>query len=133
MIRIFTILAFLQYTIQFDLNVTSYNQFAIERLRLYDARNSHNEKLNIKADSISLNKSNQFNSDGFHISRNLASSSKGHHNKLSKPWQAVAAIDGLRNEEVAVFVTSTAYQEGYFLRARYISISLFGISIIVLG
>jgi len=87
------------------LNHSNYERFSEERLRLYEERNDHNAKLSDR-------------------SRFLASSAgpaHGHtvHNRhANKPWSALPSVDGLRNDEVAMFVTSTAFQESYFLRAR---------------
>ena len=87
------------------LNHSNYEKFSEERLRLYELRNEHNTKLSDR-------------------SRVLASSTgpaHGHtaHNRhVNKPWSSLPSVDGLRNDEVAMFVTSTAFQESYFLRAR---------------
>ena len=91
-------------------NITSYSRydrFSMERLRIYTERNENNA---------------QFNNPQS-MSRLLASSEKGHghtaHSRhMHKPWSSLASVDGLRNDEVAMFVTSTAFKEGYFLRAR---------------
>ena len=56
------------------------------------------------------------------ISLNSSSSTETVHwqnsRRIHKPWSSLASVDGLRNDEVAMLVTSTAFKEGYFLRAR---------------
>jgi hypothetical protein len=90
------------------LNYSSYDRFSIERLRLYNERNEHNAQI-----------------DNNHKSRSRLLASPGtvhghtaHNRHAHKPWNSLASVDGLRNDEVAMFVTSTAFKEGYFLRAR---------------
>ena len=35
-----------------------------------------------------------------------------------KPWMSFRSVDGLKNVEVAVFLISSSFQEGLFLRSR---------------
>ena len=37
-----------------------------------------------------------------------------------KPWMALHSVDGLQNTEVAVFLISSSFREGLYLRSRYI-------------
>ena len=88
-----------------DNSSTSYSKFLRDRLLLYSLRNKENDHLNSKSDHLG------------NSSRSLAASSHVH-TRHSKSWSSLTAVDGLRNDEVAVFVTSTAFRENYYLRAR---------------
>jgi len=75
---------------------SEYEKFVAARLRLYAERDESSQK-----------------------SRSLASNV--HHSRhVNKPWMSLASVDGLRNDEVAMFVTSTAFKDAYFLRARFL-------------
>ena len=48
----------------------------------------------------------------------------GNHNITSihnprKPWMSLYSVDGLHNTEVAVFLISTSFREGLYLRSRF--------------
>lgn len=97
----------------FNLSVVDadYYQFAKDRLRLYMSwREVTDPNRDTDRDINSYDR------------RSLETNLMGHHKKKfetdRKSWISTPSFDGLRNEEVAVFVTSTAFKEGLFLRAR---------------
>jgi hypothetical protein len=95
----------------YSLNTSSLRGFPNERL---GGRNDSNATIKssdskIRANNISI--------------RSLATSlglpgHTAHNRHVNKPWSSLPSVDGLQNDEVAMFVTSTAFKESYFLRAR---------------